>query len=80
MALVVDGKQPGYSEGLTMPELRSRLERRGLVWALEMDGGGSAALAIRNHEGRAELLSSPCHTKVPGRARPVALHLGIQFR
>lgn len=77
-ALVVDGKQPGYSEGLTMEEVRAQLTRRGFLWALELDGGGSAALAGMSAAGRPQLLSSPSHTHVPGRARPVALFLAVE--
>jgi len=71
--IVVDGIQPGYSEGLTLTELADRLAQQGMINAVELDGGGSAALVHRS--GR---LNRPIHTHWPGRARPVANHLGVR--
>lgn len=77
--LIVDGKQPGYSEGLTLAEVETKLLARGVTWALELDGGGSATLVARDPNGRLRVVNSPCHTKVPGRQRPVANHLGLRL-
>lgn len=43
---VVDGRQPGYSIGWTPRELADYLVSIGCVDALNLDGGGSTALAI----------------------------------
>lgn len=77
--LLVDGKQPRYSEGMTLDELADSLKRHGADEAINLDGGGSVTLARRDAEGRAVLLNRPCHTKIPGRERPVATHLGVRL-
>ncbi|MGI9953050.1 phosphodiester glycosidase family protein [Moorellaceae bacterium AZ2] len=45
--LVADGRQPGYSEGMTLYELAEFMRGRGIVAALNLDGGGSSVLAAR---------------------------------
>ncbi|MEO1245755.1 MAG: phosphodiester glycosidase family protein [Pseudomonadota bacterium] len=71
--IVVDGRQPGYSEGMNLPELADFLRSLGAVDALNLDGGGSAVLV--GPEGR--LLSRPIQERVPGKERVVANHLGV---
>jgi hypothetical protein len=44
---VVDGRQPGYSEGMTLPELTGFLEGLGADKALNLDGGGSSVMVLR---------------------------------
>ncbi|MEO8462912.1 MAG: phosphodiester glycosidase family protein, partial [Chloroflexota bacterium] len=43
----VDGGQTGWSRGMRLPELAELMLSRGAVIALNLDGGGSTALAIR---------------------------------
>lgn len=76
--VVVDGRQRGYSEGLTLPELAALLVELGAHDAIELDGGGSAVLVAEGADGEPEVLSSPIHRRVPGRERPVANHLGVR--
>jgi hypothetical protein len=45
--LTVDGRQPGYSEGMTLRELTDLLRALGATDAINMDGGGSTTLVIR---------------------------------
>jgi hypothetical protein len=45
--VVVDGRQAPYSDGMSLPELEALLLRLGATDALNLDGGGSTALAIR---------------------------------
>ena len=71
--IVVDGRQPGYSEGMNLPEMADYLRSIGATDALNLDGGGSAVLV--GPEGR--LLSRPIQEGVPGRERVVANHLGV---
>ena len=74
--IVVDGRQPGYSEGVTMSELADVAIGLGAEAALNLDGGGSTALvAVEN--GRVHVLNSPIHKRTPGRERPVANPLGV---
>lgn len=74
--IVVDGRQPFYSEGIAIAELAEILVSLGIDTALNLDGGGSTTLAIA-HNGKARLLNAPIHTRIPMRERPVANHLGI---
>ncbi len=76
--VIVDGRQPNYSEGLNFPELARFLKGLGAHDAINLDGGGSSTLAIEGPDGMARVLNSPIHGRVPpGRERPVATHLGI---
>ena len=77
--VVIDGKQPRYSEGMSMTELAELMAQNGIHNAINLDGGGSSTLAYRDADGRVRLLSRPCHTSIPGRQRPVANHLGLKF-
>jgi exopolysaccharide biosynthesis protein len=42
--VVVDGKQPGYSLGMTMTELAELMHSLGCIDALNLDGGGSSTM------------------------------------
>jgi len=75
--VVVDGRQPFYSEGATLTQLADLLIEYGVYTAMNMDGGGSSTLVIENENGKAEVLNSPIDSHIPGRERPVANHLGV---
>lgn len=45
--IVVDGRQPGYSEGMSLDELADFLLKLGCKDALNLDGGGSSTLLLR---------------------------------
>jgi hypothetical protein len=75
--VVVDGRQPGLSEGASLVELSRLLRDLGAVDAINLDGGGSATLVVAD-QGRPRVLNSPIHTGVPGRERPSANHLGVR--
>ena len=47
--VVVDGRQEGYSRGMTIPELARVFEDLGCASAYNLDGGGSALMTF-NHE------------------------------
>ncbi len=74
---LVDGRQPNYSEGVTIPELAAIIVARGGYDALNLDGGGSVTLAIEGQNGMPQVLNSPIHNHIPGLERPVANHLGV---
>lgn len=74
--VVIDGKQPFYSEGVTMAELREIVSKLGAYSALSMDGGGSTTLVAAT-SNEPTVLNAPMHTKVPMRERSVANHLGF---
>lgn len=75
--LLVDGRQPFYSEGATFQDLAELLEKQGAYFGMAMDGGGSSTLVIREKNGLPEILNSPIDNYLPGRERPVGNHLGI---
>ena len=54
LMVVVDGRRPGYSVGMTNFELAQALVRLGAVSASALDGGGSSAMAFNG-----KLLSRP---------------------
>jgi hypothetical protein len=63
LLVVVDGRQPGHSDGMTLAELNDLLRGLGATEAVNLDGGGSTALVV---EGR--LVNRPSDP----RERPVA--------
>ena len=46
MLVTVDGRQPGVSEGLTLTEEADLMESLGAQSAMNLDGGGSTAIAV----------------------------------
>jgi exopolysaccharide biosynthesis protein len=72
--LVVDGRKPGVALGMTYDELAAELLRRGCREALNLDGGGSSVMAVREvATGQMKILNEP----TDGRERAVANVLGI---
>ncbi|MBI5954283.1 MAG: SH3 domain-containing protein [Chloroflexi bacterium] len=78
--LVVDGRQSGYSEGLTLSELGDLLRTYGVYTGVNMDGGGSSAMIIKGIDGEARILNSPIDQNIPGKERSVANHLGLYVK
>jgi hypothetical protein len=76
--LVVDGRQAGYSEGVTVAELADIAREFGAYSGINLDGGGSTAMVVAGQRGKAEVLNSPIDHGVPGSERCVATHLGIR--
>jgi hypothetical protein len=78
--VVVDGRQPWYSEGMTLAELAELMLSLGAQYAMNLDGGGSSTLVIEGEDGEPRVLNSPIDNYIPGHERPVANHLGITVR
>lgn len=77
--LVVDGRQPRYSEGLTLRELAELCREIGAWDALALDGGGSSTLVVKEPGREPRVLNCPIHGRhPPGVERPVANHLGVR--
>ncbi len=68
--VAVDGRQPGYSVGMTNFELAQALVRLGAVTAMALDGGGSTAMAFDGN-----LLNRPS----TGAQRPVSTALMFEY-
>lgn len=58
MLVVVDGRQPGYAEGMSLFELRALAHSLGCTDALNLDGGGSTTLVIAG-EGSNGVVNRP---------------------
>jgi hypothetical protein len=79
--LVIDGRQPRYSEGVTFHELAELLKEFGAWDAVALDGGGSSTLVTRSSNGNVKIRNCPIHGRhPPGVERPVANHLGVRVR
>ena len=57
--VVVDGRQPQYSEGMNLHELGSLMLKLGCWDATNMDGGGSSIMGTRAADGRLSVTNSP---------------------
>jgi len=75
--VVIDGRQPGYSDGATFPELADFLLSLGVYYGLNLDGGGSSALVIESTVGGSFVLNSPIEGNIPGNESAVSNHLGF---
>jgi hypothetical protein len=75
--VVVDGRQPFYSEGMTLAELAELMSDLGAHYAMNLDGGGSSTMVVAGEAGEPVILNSPIDNYIPGRERPIANHLGI---
>jgi hypothetical protein len=71
LMVVVDGRRPGYSVGMTNFELAQALVRLGAVTASGFDAGGSSTLAFNG-----SLLSRPSD---PGGERPASTALQLVY-
>lgn len=78
--VVVDGRQPFYSAGITLRELAGLMVSLGAQYAMNLDGGGSSTMVVEGHDGKPRILNSPIDNYIPGRERPVANHLGVHVR
>ncbi|MEM2131555.1 MAG: phosphodiester glycosidase family protein [Candidatus Woesearchaeota archaeon] len=70
--IVIDGRNPGISEGVSALELGEIHLKYGSTNMLNMDGGGSTTLVIEE-KGSPKVLNNPSD----GQERPVANHFGV---
>lgn len=78
IVMVIDGRQPDWSVGATLPELATLMIDRGTDDAINLDGGGSSAFV---YDSDADGPVGYWRTNRPsdGAFRPVANHLGIRW-
>ena len=70
--VTVDGRQPGYSQGMNLKEFAEYLVKIGAYKALNLDGGGSTTMVARKYgDQTASLINSPSD----GRERAVSTTL-----
>ena len=74
--LVVDGKRPGYSVGVTFDEAAEFLASVGATDAVALDGGGSTTMVANGGDG-VQMLNLTRNQGIPNRERPIANHLGL---
>ncbi|MEI6083738.1 MAG: phosphodiester glycosidase family protein [Verrucomicrobiota bacterium] len=72
--LVVDGRQPNYSEGATESELAGLMKEVGCWDALNLDGGGSSIMLLSTNGTNLSIMNRPSG----GTPRPVPVMLGIK--
>lgn len=71
---VADGRQPGFSSGMTYREVALALKEFGAVDALALDGGGSATMVMADgRDGGARVLNRPSD----GKERAVGNNLAV---
>jgi hypothetical protein len=70
--MLVDGRKPGVAIGMTYDEEAAEMLRLGCAEALNLDGGGSSVMAVRE-AGELKILNEP----TDGRERAVGNVLGI---
>lgn len=78
LLVVVDGRQPGVSEGVSLGELGEMLRLLGADVGLNLDGGGTSTMAVSDGRGGARLVNSPIEGGEPGSERVSASHLGVR--
>jgi exopolysaccharide biosynthesis protein len=77
--LVIDGRQI-KSVGGTEAETALILRALGAYDAINFDGGGSSAMALRYPDNTVRVVNTPIQDQIPGRERAVAGCLGIGNR
>ena len=81
LLMTVDGRQPGFSEGMSLHEVARFLVAHGAVEALNFDGGGSTTIVLADPHPR--IINFPSDHKPDGEAgvaRAVGTNLGVFAR
>ena len=91
LLVTVDGRQPGFSEGMTLGEAADLMIRLGAVEAINLDGGGSTTFVVKGavanqpsdrlvrRRGKETIVHSPggSDTVLGNVERPVAVGLAL---
>jgi hypothetical protein len=77
LLVVVDGRQPEYSEGMSERELAELMAELGCYEAVNLDGGGSSSMLLEDEQGQLRLQNRPSDRLGP---RAVPVMLGIRRR
>ena len=80
--VAIDGRQPQWSVGITLPDLADLLIKLGVRDAINLDGGGSTSFVYRLRRDEPWQTNRPCDEAVtgkPGVFRAVACQLGFRL-
>ncbi|MEP0846161.1 MAG: phosphodiester glycosidase family protein [Phycisphaerae bacterium] len=75
--VIVDGRQPGISHGMTLVELACLFKSLGAWDALNLDGGGSTTFVLQTRSGEPCVVNTPVGQRFPGTLRQVGNNLGL---
>ncbi len=75
LLVTIDGRQPGHSDGATLRETAELMRALGAVTALNLDGGGSTTMVVRDSTGRLGVVNRPSDAEGE---RPVANALAVR--
>ncbi len=77
--VVVDGRQQGFSEGMTTAELAAYMLALGCHDAANLDGGGSSIMLMTDPEGKLRVMNRPS-TRIAGISlnRPIPMLFGVR--
>ncbi len=70
--VVADGRQKGYSEGITLFEAAEIMKNHGCYNAINLDGGGSSIMLVEK-EGELVIMNKPS-----GGIRPIPVMFGVR--
>lgn len=76
--MVVDGRQPGYSEGLTSAEIGAWLLAAGAWNGINLDGGGTSDMVIEDAQRTPRIMNLSINGGLPGHERVAGSHLGVR--
>ncbi len=74
LLMVVDGRQKGYSEGVSLHELAKLFKAEGCTQSINLDGGGSSIMLIQYPGGEIKTVNRPSGLT----HRPIPVMLGIR--
>jgi hypothetical protein len=78
--IAIDGKQPDWSAGVTLPQLADIMIELGVFDAVNFDGGGSTSFVYQSKPDGSWITNRPCDefgNGHPGQFRAVAVQLGF---
>jgi len=77
--VVVDGRQPGYSEGMSLHTLAVYMRDLGCSSAVNLDGGGSSIMILADRDGVRHVINDPS-TKRNGVSVPRPIPVALVIR
>lgn len=76
--VVVDGRQPGFSEGMSEHELASLMQQLGCSHALNLDGGGSSIMLVADPRAKERPPIRAVNSPSGWSRRPLPMLLGVR--